>query len=106
MTKLTIFLVAIVVVLAIAENEIRDIQDLDLVKLLQNERERKAVFACLMEQAPCGKYQKFKESITQKIKTKCKDCTPPEKERYNMFSQLLSVTYPDKLNALRAKYRP
>ncbi|CAK1552537.1 unnamed protein product [Leptosia nina] len=107
MSKSILFLLAFCAVAAVVVNgrEIKSIEDLDLVKLLQNEKERKRVFACLMEQAPCGNMQQFKDSLTGMIKTDCKNCSPMDKERYEMFSQLLAVAHPDKHQALIAKYR-
>nr|QDW65480.1 chemosensory protein 14 [Pieris rapae] len=107
MTKigLLILITCIACIAIINSKEIKSIEDLDLVNLLKNEKERKHVFACLMEQAPCGDMQQFKESISQMIKTSCQNCPPQESEKYNMFSQLLAIAYPDKLKALKAKYQ-
>ncbi|CAF4807793.1 unnamed protein product [Pieris macdunnoughi] len=107
MTKigLLILISCISCIAIINSKEIKNIEDLDLVNLLKNEKERKRVFACLMEQAPCGDMQQFKESITQMIKTNCNNCSPRDMERYNMFSQLLAIAYPDKLKALKEKYQ-
>lgn len=55
-----ILVLCVVVFVTAAPKEIKSIEDLDLISLLQNEHERKAVFACLMEQGPCGNLQKFK----------------------------------------------
>ncbi|CAH4030421.1 unnamed protein product [Pieris brassicae] len=107
MTKigLLVLISCIACIYIINSKEIKSIEDLDLVNLLKNKEERKRIFACLMEQAPCGDLQQFKESISQMIATSCKNCSPQDSERYNMFSQLLAVAYPDKLKALKEKYQ-
>ncbi|XP_050352529.1 ejaculatory bulb-specific protein 3-like [Nymphalis io] len=91
-------------VVAVALSNNFNLENLDIDKLLSNENQRKAAFACLMDQKPCGEFQGLKDSIPHMVKTKCGDCTPKQKQKYDYVSKVLFEKHPEYFNALALKY--
>nr|XP_026494812.1 uncharacterized protein LOC113399787 [Vanessa tameamea] len=93
-------------VLAVALGNQISFEDLDIEKLLSNEEKSKAAFACLMDQKPCGEMQGLRDTIPYLIKTKCGQCTPKQKQKYDHISKVLSEKHPEYFSALALKYSP
>ncbi|XP_045452619.1 ejaculatory bulb-specific protein 3-like [Melitaea cinxia] len=79
-------------------------ENLDIDRLLSNEGQRKAAFACLMDKGPCGEMQALKDIIPHLIKTRCGDCNSKQKQKYDYVLKVLFEKYPEKFNALVLKY--
>ncbi|XP_032519875.2 ejaculatory bulb-specific protein 3-like [Danaus plexippus] len=91
-------------VIAVATASQLTFENLDVEELLKNEHKKQAVFACLLDQAPCGDMQSLKDDISDLIKTKCSQCSPNLKRKYDNTRQILLEKYPDTMNALMLKY--
>lgn len=59
MKSLALFILSGLVAAAVA-SDYSDIQDVNLEELLADEARRKAIFDCIMDQAPCGEYQVYR----------------------------------------------
>ncbi|CAH2089583.1 unnamed protein product [Euphydryas editha] len=97
-------LILVSLVLTVASSSNLSFDNLDIDRLLSNDGQRKAAFACLMDQGPCGEMQALKDIIPQLIKTKCGDCNSRQKQYYNYISKELFEKYPEKFNTLLLKY--
>ncbi|CAG9563976.1 unnamed protein product [Danaus chrysippus] len=97
------YIVFLAVIAAVTASQLT-FENLDVEEVLKNEQKKQAVFACLLDQAPCGDMQSLKDDISDLIKTKCSRCNQKLKEKYDNTSQLLLEKYPDTFNALMFKY--
>ncbi|XP_046970237.1 allergen Tha p 1-like [Vanessa cardui] len=98
--------ILLLTVVAVAIGNKFNIEDLDIEKLLSNEEKSKAAFACLMDQKPCGEMQGLRDTIPELIKTKCGQCTPKQKQKFEHISKVLSEKNSEYFNALALKYSP
>ncbi|XP_039759102.1 allergen Tha p 1-like [Pararge aegeria] len=80
------------------------LETLDIEQLLSNEEQRKSAFACLMDQKPCGEMQGLRDTIPELIRTKCGDCSPKQKMKFDHISKVLLEAQPVIFNALVLKY--
>ncbi|KAJ2948451.1 hypothetical protein O0L34_g7699 [Tuta absoluta] len=98
------FLLLPLLVAVCSGGEVNSLEDLDLESLLKDENQRRAAFDCLMDKGPCGELQKLRDSLPQLVETKCGQCTPKQKEKFDQVNKMLFSKYPKEYQDLVLKY--
>uniref|UniRef100_A0A2A4JR88 Chemosensory protein n=1 Tax=Heliothis virescens TaxID=7102 RepID=A0A2A4JR88_HELVI len=67
----------------------------DYDALFSNDEQRTLVFNCMLGKGDCGDYQKVADISRQILETKCADCTPSQKAKYEKVLKTLQTKYGD-----------
>ncbi|XP_018338159.1 PREDICTED: ejaculatory bulb-specific protein 3-like [Trachymyrmex septentrionalis] len=101
-----IVLIGIALVCVLAEEFYSDQYDnVDISRILQNDKLREEYYNCYMETGPCptedAKY--FQEVQSEVMQTNCKKCNERQKEMYAETTKWYTQNQPEKWEALMAK---
>nr|AAV91467.1 sensory protein 2 [Lonomia obliqua] len=80
------------------------IDQVDPTPILKNKELTNKAFQCLMDKAPCGEFKLWRDMVPEVFKTKCSDCTPSQKDKFNLYVEVLKTSHPDIYHALLSKY--
>ncbi|XP_047997169.1 allergen Tha p 1-like [Leguminivora glycinivorella] len=78
----------------------------DASAILEDKAKWKMLFNCLMNRGPCEEYQVIKDALPKLVATKCEECTPEQKEKFNKIMQQFAQKYPEDYAELSKKMFP
>nr|AEX07268.1 CSP7 [Helicoverpa armigera] len=72
----------------------------DYEALFSNDEQRKLVFDCILGKGECGDYQKMAEISRKVLESKCADCNPKQKAKYETVLKTIQTKYEPFYNEL------
>uniref|UniRef100_A0A0K8TVC8 Chemosensory Protein n=1 Tax=Epiphyas postvittana TaxID=65032 RepID=A0A0K8TVC8_EPIPO len=105
----TAILILCVAAFVVAEDRKYDdsSDDIDLTKVLSNERLVVAYTNCLIDKGPCtAEVKRLKEKLPEALETHCAKCTDKQKAAGKTLVRELKAKHPDLWKKLVAKYDP
>ncbi|KAL6261562.1 hypothetical protein P5V15_006649 [Pogonomyrmex californicus] len=102
---LTFISIALMCVLAEEKLYSDQYDDIDVGKILENEKLRKQYYNCYMDEGPCvtADAKFFKEIFSEALQSNCKRCTEKQKDMLNLIVDWYTKNKPDEWEALVAK---
>ncbi|KAJ8717938.1 hypothetical protein PYW07_005868 [Mythimna separata] len=86
-------LVAFAAAAALTPEELKMLEAFDFDALFANDEQRKIVFDCMLDKGDCGPYKQLVELSTKTVTTKCADCSPAQKTKYDYVLKVLHDKY-------------
>ncbi|XP_011159677.2 ejaculatory bulb-specific protein 3 [Solenopsis invicta] len=73
-----------------------ELDDIDVVKILENDAERKGELNCYLKREPCAEeFNKYTEIFREAVRTNCKRCTEKQKEHLETITNWYKKNQPD-----------
>ncbi|XP_063540214.1 allergen Tha p 1-like [Cydia strobilella] len=90
----------------VAAGDYDELLQTDTEVLLKDESKWKTLFNCLMGRGPCEVYEDIKDTLPKLVLSKCGECTPEQKKKFEKTMQQFLERYPEDFIALSNKYFP